>query len=311
MTYVSKMVTAYVSTEQFITDFKKKTGRLPSQVEISKELGLSTDKAVAALMAYIGTKKSETSTQERPHVPKSRVSVLQVGLFAVALCTFSLSVYFTGLWFLTMFSFPVAGTISISMVGYMVLSPQVADRVKGVVKVPLWATFGIALVFSMGSTVAGQYNQLTETVDVGQVNDRALLDSLRAEEEELLAAIAVDREQQLFHQQTLERLTQTAEDRMANANFAFTERAKVDELASDIEFKQTRLAEVRELIRAELQTGSTGATVERVDFYSWLGGFVGMNRSQMEFLISALPAIFIDIIAALSLNLALVVGGRK
>jgi hypothetical protein len=60
--------------------------------------------------------------------------------------------------------------------------------VKGFVKIPLWATFGIALVFSMGSTIAGQYNKLTEAVDVSEVNDRATVDLLRAEERDLLAS---------------------------------------------------------------------------------------------------------------------------
>jgi hypothetical protein len=65
------------------------------------------------------------------------------------------------------------------------------------------------------------------------------------------------------------------------------------------------LSEVRAQILSELDQGSVGATVERVDFYSWLARLVGRSPSQVEFMVSALPAIFIDIIAALSLNVAL------
>lgn len=303
-----------MSTEAFISDFKQKTGRLPSQVELSKELNLSPQRAIAELMQYIGTKESEKRTREASVMEKPtatpRLSALQVGLLAVAAITFGLSVYFTSLWFTTMFSLWIALPISVSMVSYMVLSPQVADKVNGFVKLPLWATFTIALVFSMGSTVAGQYNQLTSNIDVTVVNERALLDSLRAEEAELVARLEEMREQQAFHQQTLQSLSQTAEDRMENAGFIWTERTKVNELGDEIAAVQGTISSIRQQIRAELEAGTTGATVERSDFYSWLAGLVGMGRSQMEFLISALPAIFIDIIAALSLNLALAIGNR-
>lgn len=300
-----------MSTEQYIAEFKKRTGRLPSQVELSRDLKLPADRAIQEIMTYVGTKKPEKRTIE-PSIPRKKVVVMpiQVGLFAVALMTFILSVYFTSLWFTTMFSLPIASIISISMVSYMVLSPQVADRVKGVVKAPLWGTFIIALVFSMGSTVAGQYNQLTSNIDVTAVNERALLDSLRAEEAELTTRIEEMREQQAFHQQTLQSLSQTAEDRKENSAYIWTERNKVDELGNEIVQAQEALSSARERIRAELEAGSTGATVERSDFYSWLAGMVGITRSQMEFWISALPAIFIDIIAALSLNLALAMGKR-
>lgn len=303
-----------MSTNEFITEFKQRTGRLPSQVELSKELNLSPQRAVAELMQYIGTKESEKRTRETSDVQETSasrvVSPLQVGLFGVAAVTFVLSVYFTGLWFSTMFSLWIAIPISVSMVSYMVLSPQVADKVNGFVKAPLWTTFAIALVFSMGSTVAGQYNQITSNIDVTAVNDRALLESLRSEEEELVARLEEMREQQAFHQQTLQRLSQTAEDRMENAGFIWTERTKVDELGDEIAAVQETISSVRSQIREELQQGSTGATVQRQDFYTWLGSLVGIQRSQMEFLISALPAIFVDVIAALSLNLALALGNR-
>jgi len=193
----------------------------------------------------------------------------------------------------------------VAMVSYMVLSPQAAAYVRGVVKIPLWTTFAIALVFSMGSTVAGQYNKLTESVDVAQVSDRALLDLLRREEDELVADIEVDRQQQQFHQETLQSLSDTAEARMENWAYISTERDKVAELGEGITQKRQRLEQVRSQIRQELESENVGVTEARSDFYTWFSGVIGMSRTQTEFLISSLPAIFIDVIAALSLNLAL------
>jgi hypothetical protein len=117
--------------------------------------------------------------------------------------------------------------------------------------------------------------------------------------------IEVDRGQQAFHQRTLEQLSQTAEDRMENWQYINTERNMVNELGFEIEQKQNRISEIREELREELSRGSVGATEERVDFYSWLAGLLGLDRNTVEFWVSALPAVFIDIIAALSLNIAI------
>jgi hypothetical protein len=292
-----------VEIQQYISDFRSKTGRLPSQVELSKNLSISPDRAIRALLENSTTKPKSVSHVET--VRKDFTWILVAGLIGISAITFALSVYFTGLWFTSMFDLYIAGAISVAMVSYMVLSPQAAFFVKGFVKIPLWATFGIALVFSMGSTIAGQYNKLTEAVDVSEVNDRATVDLLRAEERDLLASIEVDRGQQAFHQRTLEQLSQTAEDRMENWQYINTERNMVNELGFEIEQKQNRISEIREELREELSRGSVGATEERVDFYSWLAGLLGLDRNTVEFWVSALPAVFIDIIAALSLNIAI------
>ena len=291
--------------QQYISQFKKKTGRLPSQVELSRELGLSPQNAILCLTKSIRNPAPEP-VEKAPvaHVEPGNKWIMW-GLLAISAVTFVLSVYFTGLWFRSMFGFFIAGSISVAMVSYMVLSPQAAAYVRGVVKIPLWTTFAIALVFSMGSTVAGQYNKLTESVDVAQVSDRALLDLLRREEDELVADIEVDRQQQQFHQETLQSLSDTAEARMENWAYISTERDKVAELGEGITQKRQRLEQVRSQIRQELESENVGVTEARSDFYTWFSGVIGMSRTQTEFLISSLPAIFIDVIAALSLNLAL------
>ena len=296
---------------EYISRFKKKTGRLPSQVELTKHAGLSPREAIAVLM--VAARKDHTEqTRVRPPVKKRiepvgdpyRVAI-SWGLFFVALLTSGLSIYFTGLWFTQMFSTLIALSISVSMVVYMVLSPQAVRFVHGVVKVPLWISFAIALVFSMGSTVAGQYNKLTENVDIEATNERLLLDILRAEEAEILVSIEVDRTQQAFHQDTLEALSSTAEERKDNSGYIWTERNKVIALSEAIEKKAERLVQLRGQLRAELESGTAGATEERKDFFSWLAEVLAVQRNLLEFWIAALPAVFIDIIAALSLNIAL------
>lgn len=293
-----------MDAQGFIANFKGSTGRLPSQVELSKELGLTPQLAVKELLRAVKFDTGWVDNKEMTIHGKG-VDGLQIGLYAIAALTFVLSVYFTGLWFMSMFGLFIAGAISISMVSYMVLSPQAAMRVKGLVQLPLWLTFGIALLFSMGSTVAGQYNQLTKSIDIENPAQRAVFSILKAEEQDLIEAISVDRDQQAYHQRTLESLASTAEDRMDNYQYVTTERNKVSMLASSIEDREERLNVVRDELRAEIRQGNIGVTVERDDFFGWLAILLGLGRDQVEFLIAALPAVFIDIIAALSLNLAI------
>jgi hypothetical protein len=293
--------------QAFIASFAKKHGRTPTHLEVSRELGLSQPLAVKELMQFLKKESSPPTPQESSSETDKpgRRNWLRLGLYLIAAITFILSVYFTGLWFMSMFGLFIAGAISISMVSYMVLSPQAAMRVVGAIKLPLWLTFGIALIFSMGSTVAGQYNKLTENVDLFHVSERATLDLLKTEEQQLVDGLVTYRDQQDFHQRTLESLTSTAEDRMDNYQYAATERNKVAELTQLIGEREERLAAVREEILFEIKKGNIGVTEERADFYSWLASLLGLTRAQVEFLIAALPAIFIDIIAALSLNLAI------
>lgn len=294
-----------MNPKDYIMGFRQQYGRLPSQVEMSKTLGISPQAAIRALMEQAQV-HHDTEAPAKEEKPSGGIIVaLVVGLLIISVLTFILSVYFTSLWFQTMFSFFISGAISVSMVSYMVLSPQAALFVKGFVKAPLWATFAIALVFSMGSTVAGQYNKLTENVDVEVVNDRAYLELLERQEHDLVSRIEEEVTQQRAYQDSVERLSATEESRIANSGYIRTERNMFNTLAASINGNRERLAEVRAKIEAELLSGTSATVEQRADFFSWMAGIFNVERSMMEFMIAAFPAVFIDIIAALSLNIAI------
>jgi hypothetical protein len=111
-----------VEIQQYISDFRSKTGRLPSQVELSKNLSISPDRAIRALLENSTTKPKSVSHVET--VRKDFTWILVAGLIGISAITFALSVYFTGLWFTSMFDLYIAGAISVAMVSYMVLSPR-------------------------------------------------------------------------------------------------------------------------------------------------------------------------------------------
>lgn len=301
-----------MTIKDYIIKFTQENRRLPSQVELSKNLGLSPDVALEALMSFSRERKAGT-TQEAPKPVKKKkkkspvIPALRVALLIVSGFTFILSVYFTGLWFRGMFSFIIAGLISVSMVTYMVLSPQVARFSRGFVKVPLWLSFVIALVFSMGSTVAGQYNKLTSAQESAttSVNERAVYDLLIKEEAEKVAEIEDMKREKELHILTLEMLSDTEEKRLENWQSIATERHKIEDYNEAIQSAVIALQAIREQIKEELETGTNGATDDRKDFYHWIAGILNKPREVVEFWISVLPAVFIDIISALCLNLAL------
>jgi hypothetical protein len=291
-----------VDSKEFIDNFKANTGRLPSQVELSKSLKISPQTAIKLLVEASGIKSSVQA-----HVRKriTHVSALKIGLFIVSGFTFILSVYFTSLWFRSMFSPIIAGLISVSMVTYMVLSPQVSRYITGAVKAPVYISFVIAMVFSMGSTVAGQYGKLTENIDMVVVEDRSIYEMLLKEEAELQNKLEILQSEKDFHMETLRNLSVTAEDRMENYSYIGTERRKVEEYNTSITEQEKVLQEIRNSLREEIQAGNTGIIAEEDDFFTWISGILHADRQMVQFWVYTLPAVFIDVIAALCLNLAL------
>lgn len=291
--------------QEYIRNFRENTGRLPSQVELSKALKISSQAAIKLLMEATRITEKPKTVEEKPKVRVTKVTVLKGGLFLVSGFTFILSVYFTGLWFRTMFHFIVAGLISVSMVTYMVLSPQVVRYATGFVKVPLFLSFLIALVFSMGSTIAGQYDKLSASVDLKGAQDRTVYDLLLQEERDLVAAIEEYRAEKAFHMETMQNLGNTEEKRKENYGYISTERRKVEEYNTKIAEAEAKLSQVREELKEEALGGNTGVVEEQDDFFTWISGILRADKTMVQFWIYTLPAVFIDAIAAICLNLAL------
>ena len=286
--------------QNYLLKFRKENHRDPSVKEIAHKFNLSEKAAVQMVHEYNKGRKRETAERKVSAVP-----ALRVALYVVSGFTFILSVYFTGLWFNSMFRPVIAYLISLSMVIYMVLSPTVARFTKGFVKVPLYISFTIALVFSMGSTVAGQYNKLSKAVDIVDTNNRALYAILEAEESEKVSLIEEMKQEKAIHLSTIQMLSTSEEARIENWQSIATERNKIEQYNLRIQQEEALLEGVRGNLKIELENGNTGETEVRVDFYTWIASLRNWSRSGVEFWISVLPAVFIDIISALCLNLAL------
>lgn len=303
----------------FITQFKQRTGRLPSQVELTKELKISPDKAVRELVAYTrGPKDPPKKSKTVPNKPPKNASVLgtpdkkdysaiflRVVLSLLALMSFTLSVYFTALWFIGKFHWVISGLISLSMVLFMVISPQTIRYIDNrLVRLVVYISFLIALCFSMGSTISGQYNMTTKNIEASP--DRAAVnDLLTIQSTELLMLIKEAQADKVVHQETLRQLSETVESRTENWQSVATERNKIDAFDERIDSLRLELKGIRD------KQLDNGLIEEERDFYLFISELLGIEKQTVEFWVSALPAVFIDIISALCLNLALFIKPRR
>ena len=294
-----------MTTREFIGNFKSTHGRLPSQVEISKQLKLSPQAAVQSLIQYIKepAKEQEKTVVKPVNIKRiNTVVILKIILFMLSAMAFTLSVYFTGLWFSDKFHIVISGLISLTMVLFMVISPQVLRYVDNrSVKVVVYISFSIALLFSMGSTVAGQFNAVTKRIE-NEPDKAYIFNQLLANEEEVQKLIEEAQKDKVIHQSTISLLSSTEENRLKNWQSIATERKYIAVFDERIDGLREELKSVRN------NKVDNGIIEEKRDFYLFISGLTGVEKSMIEFIISSLPALFIDIISALCLNLALYIG---
>jgi membrane protein YdbS with pleckstrin-like domain len=281
----------------YIKEFQKKKRRLPTAKELSTAFKVSERTALHELSSFKVEKKAPIIVKTKTD---KNIFFLRYFLILLSAMAFILSVYFTGLWFTGRFPFVIAGLISFSMVLFMVIAPQVIRYTKNkVVKSFIICSFLIALVFSMGSTLAGQFNATTKIVEI-ETNEIYI--QHQTKEAELLTLIDEAKIDKEAHSATLVNLSGTEEKRLDNWQQIATERKYIDQFNLRIDEYRKELNSIRDKMAVELNNGTV---TEKRDFYSFVSGITGKEKSFIEFMISALPAIFIDLIAALCLNLAL------
>lgn len=275
-------------------------GRLPTNEELARLARVSVGKAFVALDDYknkMGDTSDDVVSSFLGSQYKEPLNYLTIALYILASVTYLLSLYFTGLWFKSMFHIVVASAISFSMVTYMVLAPSL---IKKGYRLIIGFTFLVALFFSMGSTVAGQYNKTIANNETQETNNTDIFLILDTRELEALEYIEDIKKDKIVHETTILTLSK---DRIKNQAYISTERNKIAEYNGKIEEQHLILNNIR-AEKAELLTEGI-KTVKEIDFYSMLSTLFGIKRTVLQFWVQALPAIFIDIISALCFNLAI------
>lgn len=260
-------------------ELRRELGRDPQPEEVARKYRIPLSKAQGLLAQRV----IEPKIKSIPvlSIEKSILGVLTIG-------SYTLSLYFTALWFLGKFHIVISVLISFVMVTYMITAPHFSRDKSFSLRLIIWLTFLIAMVFSMGSTIAGQYNQ----------GESSILNIVINTEQEIIEQIKQTEREKEIHVLTLEQLSGSEEKRKENWQSIATERRYIDQFNGRLDILRSELKESRESKKKEIKSG---AVTNR--FELWVSSLFNIDAELTRFWISALPAVFIDVISATCFSL--------
>lgn len=311
-----------------ITYSKRNNKRIPTSANIARRFNISKQKALEIYRKFVdeGFLKRNYAQYKKAEInkPKKDIILLSIKIIMlfIGIGAVSLSIYYTGIWLCEFLPFVLAYLLSLIMVAFSVVAFEVIiilwnNKQHSIVFLFSFLWF-IVLLFSMTSTVAGQYNQRiknekTEIIqNVGIINKKNLYNIYEEEEKEIL--ISIDRkEKELKPFMSILEGFESIEDIDVNerSQYVYWENyEKIKRINNEIEKLRNDLKIIREnkkiFLENEDEAGVIKETViEYASFYVWLSGIFGVEARFIEFWLSVFPAIFIDIIAPLSIAISM------
>lgn len=306
---------------------------------VADKLKVSEEKAQAILqqLKIIKGPKFVPSPEEQKKIDRIRffrqlpILSIRYVMGIIGLGASAMSCYYTTIWLEEFLPSFLAFFLSFLMIMFSVLSFQAVliihksyERVR-LLLIPIFSVLWIVVtLFSMGSTIAGQYNaryqQTVQTITSNQTlsADKIQLqlsqDAIKTVEEEITARQR-DRDSMLS---TLEKISNMSiDDQQKNAklyNDTWTRmnaiNGRLNQLNDDL--KAARQS-YQDLVQKDASVLTTTEVQDVKNFYTWIGGVLHINQDQIQFWSSIFPAIFIDIIAPLGIAVALFLHtyGRK
>jgi len=236
-----------------------------------------------------------------------------IAMFTSASCAIT-SVYFSNIWFSASQPKVIAAIMSLTVVATLTAAPELASSLArkknyfiAVAVIFIWV---IATVFSMSSTIGGIYNARTVAISASeQVTASGTaglaaameIENLESRIERLRATIETDQGAAASYQATIDNALGAGEDPLskkmstlvANRTNAIK---RVSATEAEISAAEKRINDLVPLAAA-YRIEESAVAAGRADFASWLGGRFGVGPEQMEFILAAFPAVFIDLIA--------------
>ena len=267
-----------------------------------------------------GRQESTPSRRDWP-VLVIRWLMVVIGLGAAVMST-----YYTTFWLMEFLPVALAIILGSIMVFFSVIAfetvlifSQNKQWPAAVAFVFIWL---IVAVFSIVSTIAGQYNQhqralvRTSVENVEVTTTRFQLQAIREHRAELQAQVESKREQIT----SLNKILASVSDIEKRAQFGRswtdtqTQIAAADRTVASLQkqIDATRADEAKLFIAAPAAVVANPMTVTATpDFYSWLSGVLNISRDLSQFWLSLFPAIFIDVIAPAALAVSMFLSRKK
>lgn len=235
-----------------------------------------------------------------------------------------ISMYYTAVWLFEFLPVFFALILSGIMVGFSILAFEVvilflSGRFKHWTRWVIAGSFIILWLlvsaFSITSTVAGQYNEhMKNTVSQTQQQQsntpgRVEWAGIQDRKEELQLRMKEKREQLASLQQlyssmgSLEARTKNGKT-WQDTSWKMTQAEKSLDVLSK-EQEQLRQSEKELVVKYPGIIGNDGQVKNIPDFYGWAAGVLKKERDIVQFLLSLIPAVFVDIIAPFSIAIAI------
>lgn len=247
------------------------------------------------------------------------LGVMRGVLGFIGLGAIGVSTYYTSVWFLEYLPAFLAVFLALIMVFFSTMAFEV---VIVVLKAEQWfmavgfsILFIVVLLFSMMSTIAGQYNQrlqvenaaIQESSDVVQA--RAAYELLVKQEKQIVEQIEGQKSLRKVYQGIFD--SYDAAKREADLKGYNEVRAQIDKVDKSLLSLNAKLMDVQaqELAYLEKQKGPgtiAETSVKTASFFVWVAGLFDnkIKADMIQFYFSVFPAVFVDLIAPFSLAFA-------
>lgn len=249
--------------------------------------------------------------------------IIRFIMFCIGMGAAYLSIWYTGKWMLEFLKPFLAYMLSTIMVLFSIIVFEVIiillKNRQIIIIFILSVLWLIVLLFSMVSTIAGQYNQriTNENIDIIEsadiLIDKKHYDLLLEEEKEIKINID-NKKQELKIFQGIMKNFKTIEDREKDKWLYWDTYEKIKKINSEIEKKRDELKNKRDEIKTyfkekkdeqEIVGAIEDTQIKNKPFYEWISEIIKAEVRFIEFWMSVFPAIFIDIIAPLALAISM------
>lgn len=327
--------------KKFILEYHKENLKVPGFDEISKKFDMNRKLVLQYYRELVNTgflkrnysqykyntEKNETkiiNKIKRITVDDIFIGILRFFMFAVGAGAIALSVFFTYNWGLdylkSFFSLLLSVILVVFSVGaFQVFLIFIQNRQIGY-SIIFIITWLIVLIFSMQSTVTYLYNTKSEKiVEVAETNKKGTKESLQYER---LLKREIEKENEVIE---LKEGLKSFNDVLQKFNDIelLDENKKIyDDTYKKIGLQEKKIDKVeKELVEVrnqidnfleEDQEVEVIVKMDRKNFYDWVSGvLLVFSADTLEFVVSCFPAVFVDIVAPLSVAVSLFLKRRK
>ncbi len=221
--------------------------------------------------------------------------IIQIIMLIISLISIIISIYYSSVWFFNFLKDAKAIVWALVLVLYAVFAPQAAvmfwREKKKIFSIVLTVTAVIVILFSIISTVAGQFKfDESRKLRRDKKQKQIVINLLRRREFELLRKQKNIREEIKINMNALKK------------KYSYWYRSRIDALRKTSKINDKELAKLRAKltqkysVKKETQTG---------DFYTWLSQILPIPAYWLEFILYMFAAIFVDIMAPLGMHIGL------